>query len=110
MKIFKLSEMVKGWFIGNFDPSAYKTDLFEINYRNHPKGESWDFHYHTESREINLVVHSKMIFNGVELSDGDIFIVDPWQISDPSFLEDTSVICVRVPSVNDKKIIIRSDS
>jgi mannose-6-phosphate isomerase-like protein (cupin superfamily) len=104
MKVFKLDDMVKGWFIGNFDPHAYKTDSFEVNYRTHPKGEKWDYHYHTKSKEINLVINGRMLFNDIELTSGDIFIVEPWQVSDPEFLEDTSVVCVRVPSTNDKTV------
>ena len=45
-------------------------------------------HYHTKTTEINLVVKGKMKFNNVVLEKEDIFIVEPWQISDPEFLED----------------------
>lgn len=109
MKTYRLDEMVKGWFIGNFEPTAFKTDLFEVNCRVHPKGEQWEMHYHRTSKEINLLVDGKMIFNDVELSAGDIFIVEPWQISDPCFLEDTTVVCIRIPSINDKNIIVAVD-
>ena len=37
MKIFKLEDMTKGWFIGNFSPTAFNTDLFEVNYRTHQR-------------------------------------------------------------------------
>ena len=104
MKVFKLDDMTKGWFIGNFEPTAFNTELFEVNYRTHPKGEKWDYHYHTSSKEINLVVDGKMCFNGVQLCAGDIFVVEPWQVSDPEFLEDTTVVCVRLPSINDKTV------
>ncbi len=109
MKTFKLSDMSRGWFIGNFEPTAFKTDSFEVNYRTHPAGESWDYHYHTETTEINLLVDGLMSFNDIELSPGDIFIVEPWQVSDPIFLKDTTVICVRVPSKNDKQVFTLSN-
>jgi hypothetical protein len=102
---FQAQRHGKGLVCRKFEPCAYKTDLFEVNYRTHPKGEQWDYHYHTESTEINLIVSGSMIFNDTTLSAGDIFIVDPWQISDPTFVEDTSVVCIRLPSVNDKQII-----
>ena len=105
MKIYKLSEMDRGLFIGNFTPTAYKTSNFEVNYRTHKAGEEWDTHYHTETTEINLVVKGKMKFNDSILKEGDIFIVEPWQISDPIFFEDTTVVCVRTPSANDKKVV-----
>ena len=105
MKTFRLEEMSRGWFIGNFTPTCYQTDDFEVNYRTHKAGEEWEVHYHTKTTEINLITKGKMLFNGKELSEGDIFIVEPWQISDPVFMEDTTVVCVRVPSKNDKQVV-----
>ena len=34
-----------------------------------------------------------------ELTSGDIFIIYPGEISDPVFLEDCEIICVKSPSV-----------
>tara|TARA_B100000242_G_C43048448_1_gene489546 strand:- start:2144 stop:2482 length:339 start_codon:yes stop_codon:yes gene_type:complete len=109
MKIFKLSEMKKGWFIGDFKPTAFSTKEFEVNYRTHKAGSNWEMHYHCETTEINLIVKGKMKFNDIILKEEDIFIVEPWQISDPEFLEDTTVICVRTPSRYDKKVVMRID-
>ena len=108
MKVYKLADMDRGWFVGDFTPTAYKTKDFEVNYRTHIAGEEWETHYHTKTTEINLVIKGKMKFNDVILKDGDIFIVEPWQISDPEFLEDTTVICVRTPSDNDKQVVSKS--
>ena len=41
MKVMKLEDMFKGWFIGDFEPTAYKSKDFEVCYRVHPKGEKW---------------------------------------------------------------------
>ena len=97
--------MKSGWFIGDFTPSAYNSKDVEVNYRMHPKGESWPVHYHTSSTEVNLVISGKMTFQGITLVQGDIFIVEPFMISDPEFIEDTYVVCCRFPSVNDKVIL-----
>ena len=107
MKIFKLEDMKSGWFIGNFQPTAYSTPHFEVNYRTHRADEEWPHHYHTSSTEINLIVSGKMVFNGVTLVEGDIFTVEPYQISDQEFVEDTTVICVRVPSCQDKIVVTK---
>lgn len=102
MKIYKHKDMVKGWFIGNFEPTAYKSSEFEVNYRIHPAGEEWPVHTHTKTTEINLLISGKMLFQNTELNSGDIFIVEPWEISNPIFIEDCAIICVRTPSYNDK--------
>ena len=36
---FKLSKMVRGWFIGNFSPTVKKTKLFEVAIQNYSKGD-----------------------------------------------------------------------
>ena len=38
MKIYKLSEMTGGWFVGNFTPTAFTTDNAEVSFKIHPKG------------------------------------------------------------------------
>jgi mannose-6-phosphate isomerase-like protein (cupin superfamily) len=105
MKILNIKDMKDGWFVGGFEPTAYFTKDFEVNYRTHPAGQKWHMHYHTTTTEINLLVSGRMIMQDKELTTGDIFIVEPWEISDPVFLEDTTVICVKTPSGNDKKVI-----
>lgn len=97
--------MKGGWFVGNFEPTAFKTDLFEVSYKIHPKGENWDHHYHTIVKEVNLLTQGKMILQGKELNAGDIFIIEPYEIADPNFLEDCFIICVKVPSAQDKVVI-----
>ena len=106
MKISKLADMHSGWFVGAFTPTAYHTDQVEVNYRVHKKGELWDMHYHTTVTEINLLIKGKMTMQGQELNGGDIFIIEPWEITDPIFLDDCEVICVKMPSSNDKKSIV----
>lgn len=105
MKILNISDMIGGWFVGNFEPTAHKTDQFEVSYKLHPKGQEWDVHYHTTVTEINYIIRGKMRLQGRELKEGDIFILEPYEIADPEFLIDTEIICVKTPSINDKVIV-----
>lgn len=107
MKLSRIEDYVGGWFIGNFSPTAYKTDQFEVSFKIHPKGQKWDIHYHDIVTEINVVVRGNMILQGKELKTGDVFILEPYEIADPEFLEDTEIICVKTPSLNDKISVIK---
>ena len=102
MKLFRLEDMKKGWFAGDFEPTAFKTKDFEISYRIHPSGEQRPEHTHTHTTEINLLISGTMSFQDRELTNGDIFIVEPWEISNPVFYTDCAIVCVRTPSMNDK--------
>lgn len=97
--------MKSGWFVGGFEPTAFYTKDFEVNYRIHPAGQKWDWHYHTEVTEINLLIRGKMKIQDRELNDGDIFIIEPYEITDPVFIEDCEIICVKTPSAKDKRVI-----
>lgn len=102
MKVLKLADMKQGWFVGGFEPTAYYTKDFEVNFRLHPKGQDWPKHYHTEVTEINLLIRGRMTLQNRELVGGDIFIIEPWELTDPVFLEDCEIICVKTPSSDDK--------
>lgn len=103
MKICTLSEMTRGWFIGNFDPAVLKTRGFEVGILTHKKGEEWPAHYHKKSTEINVLLSGKMTVQGRTIFPNDIFVFEPYEVSDPIFLEDCKVLCVKTPSnPNDK--------
>ena len=104
--IWNTTNFIRGWFIGDFIPSIVKTDLFEIALLNHLKDEMWDFHYHRYMIEINVLIKGKMIINEQEIHEGNIFIFEKNQIACPKFLEDCSILCIKVPSVKNDKIII----
>jgi quercetin dioxygenase-like cupin family protein len=106
MDILKMKDMKGGWFIGNFKPTAFKTEEFEVCYKQHTKGEQWDTHYHKEGTEINYLVDGKMIIQNKQLNKGDIFILHPFEIADPIFLEDCTVLIIKTPSKPGDKFTI----
>ena len=106
MKLGRIENMVGGWFIGNFEPTAFKTTDYEVSYKVHKKGEIWDIHYHKKAKEINLLIHGRMIIQGKELISGDIFTFDTYEIADPEFLEECEIICVKTTSDTNDKISV----
>ena len=56
MKIAKLKNMKKGWFIGDFNPSVLKTKDFEVGVVFREKGLQEKPHYHAKATEYNLVI------------------------------------------------------
>ena len=99
MDIKRIEDMKGGWFVGNFEPTALKTEQFEVGFKLHKQGESWPVHYHKVATEINYLIRGRMIIAGQELTTGDIFTIFPGEVADPVFLEDCEVITVKTPSV-----------
>ena len=106
MKIHRQTEWFKGWFIGNFEPSAFKTDAFEVCMKKHPKGEKWPKHYHKIITEINYLIRGKMTIQNTTFEAGDVFILEPYDVADPDFLEDCELIVVKVPYVKGDYVIV----
>lgn len=99
MKTYKLENFKDGWFIGNFMPSVFKTENFEVCYKIHYKNEKWPVHLHKISTEINYLIRGKMKIQNKTIVKGDIFVLEPNEIADPIFLEDCELIVVKTPSV-----------
>ena len=99
MRVFDARDMVKGWFVGDFPESAYRTKVVEVAYKVHRQREYWAKHYHRVAIEVNYLIRGRMIVNGRSLKSGDIFVVNPNETAEPEFLEDCELIVVKIPSV-----------
>lgn len=99
MRKLKLSDMHRGWLIGNFEPSVLKTDLFEVGVLTHVKGEEWPNHYHALATEYNVLIEGSMTVNNRLIEVGDIFIFDKMEACKPTFHEDCKILCIKIPSI-----------
>jgi quercetin dioxygenase-like cupin family protein len=103
MNINNIRDYVRGWFVGDFEPSVLRTKDFEVGVLTHKKDEYWAPHYHKESVEYNVLISGKMIVQGKELNSGDVFVFEKGEIADPIFLEDCTLVVVKVPSIPSDK-------
>lgn len=99
MKLAKLSDMTKGWFIGDFEPSILRTKDFEVGVVFRPKGLKETPHFHAIATEYNLVISGSFTLNDVEMSEGMLFILEPGETVYPVFHEDTRILSIKTPSV-----------
>lgn len=105
MKVEKLDNMIKGWFVGNFKPTLLKTNDVEVAIKQYKKGEYEEKHYHKVATEITVIISGKVKINGVEYNSGDIIVIEPKEASDFDVLEDTVTNVVKHPGVNDDKYL-----
>jgi len=98
--------MVGGWFVGDFEPTAYRTSAAEVCYKKHYRGERWLAHYHAQADEINFLIRGRMSICGQEMVAGDIFVIEKIEVAAPEFLEDCELVVVKVPSVRGDKHIV----
>lgn len=99
MIVKNLKDMHRGWFIGNFEPSIIKTDLFEVALLTHYKNEDWPKHFHKEAYEVNLLISGTMQIHDTKLFPGDIFLIEKNEIVKPIFFEECKIVCIKSPSI-----------
>ena len=106
MKKFQLSESgARGWFIGDFPNAVHKTKDFEVNWQTNPRGKE-QTHYHKIITEIRLVTRGQLLLNGEIFKQGDIAVLEPGEIAQQEYLEETDTMTIKFPSVPDDKYYI----
>lgn len=103
MKLSRIEDFIRGWFIGNFEPSLFKTNDVEVAYKTYKTGDREKKHYHKIATEISIVTKGKVMMNGLEYIKGDIIIMEPFDVADFSVIEDAENIVVKIPGVNNDK-------
>lgn len=98
-----LDAMFKGWFVGNFEPTAFNTEAAEVAVKTYQAGDSEKKHFHKIATEITLVLSGQVEMCGKEWGPGSIIVLQPGEATAFLALEPTTNIVVKVPSVVDDK-------
>lgn len=103
MQVAKLSDMTRGWFVGDFSPTAFATQAAEVAVKSYLAGTKEERHYHKVATEITLILVGRVRMNGKEYGAGDIIVIEPMENTDFEALIDTTSVVVKVPgALNDK--------
>ncbi|MCA3174212.1 MAG: hypothetical protein ING36_01540 [Burkholderiales bacterium] len=106
MKNARLNDMFKGWFVGNFSPTAFATDGCEVAVKNYSAGEFEGKHYHKIATEITLVLSGRVKMAGGIWCGGDIIVLEPGEITSFEAIEDSVTVVVKVPGATNDKYIV----
>lgn len=106
MESFDLNKMVKGWFVGEFHPTALSTAACEVAFKRYKAGDVEAAHYHKVVTEVTMIASGRVMMCGKEWGAGSVVVLAPGDITDFQVLEDADTVVVKVPSVaNDKYIV-----
>ena len=103
MNKYNLDSMIKGWFVGDFEPTTYITQDVEVAVKKYKKGEFESSHHHKIATEITVIISGKVMMNNIEYIEGDIIKLSPGESTDFIALEDSVNVVVKLPgAINDK--------
>ena len=105
MKNHRLEEMVKGWFVGDFAPTAFTTKECEVAVKRYSAGDREELHHHKIATEISLVLTGQVRMMGREWKEGDIIVLEPGTATDFEALTDAVNVVVKVPCASDDKYL-----
>ena len=108
MKTARLDNMTKGWFIGNFEPTLYKTNECEVAVKPYKKGDKEKAHYHKIATEITVIVKGSVRMFNTVFNEGDIVIVEPGDVTAFEALEDAMNVVVKLPGANNDKYEVKT--
>ena len=103
MKHDELNNMIKGWFVGDFEPTMLKTSDVEVGVKRYIAGDYEEFHHHRIATELTCIISGKVKMNGVTYSEGSIITINPTEGTDFEALTDVVNVVVKYPgATNDK--------
>jgi quercetin dioxygenase-like cupin family protein len=94
-----LDDMVRGWFVGDFEPSVLRMTAAEVAVQRFAAGDVEAEHHHRAAVEITVIVSGRAVMCGREVTAGDILVLPPGTATSFHAIEDTVTAVVKTPSV-----------
>lgn len=105
MEVFALKDMIRGWFVGGFEPNVFRTDAVEVAIKEYKQGDYEEKHYHKIATEITAIISGKVKMNGDIYIKGDIVVINPGEATDFEAIEDTISVVVKLPGASNDKYL-----
>ena len=100
---YNLDDMFKGWFIGNFEPSLFKTNDVEVGVKKYNAGDYENAHFHKIATEFTVIISGEVEMNGVIFKENDIIKIVPNVVTNFKAITDVITVVVKLPGANDDK-------
>ncbi|MCF5734002.1 hypothetical protein [Pseudomonas syringae] len=106
MKTARLEDMVKGWFVGGFEPAVFSTESCEVGVKSYKAGEKEAAHYHKVATEITVLIAGSVNMRDQVWHAGDIIVLEPGDITAFEALTDATTVVVKVPGALADKYVV----
>ncbi len=108
MKTDRLENMVRGWFVGAFEPTVLHTSDVEVGIKHYPAGAEESAHFHKIATEITVILEGTAEMNGRTLTAGDIVTLAPGEVADFRTLTPVTTVVVKHPGASDDKYLVET--
>lgn len=105
MKKIKLSDYFRGWFVGDFEPTLFKSKDIEIAIQRYKKDHIEPKHFHKIATEITFMIKGSALFNDELLNEDEGIIISPGEVNVFKAVTDCKTLVVKFPSVPKDKYL-----
>lgn len=106
MKEYQLKNFTNGWFVGNFEPTIFATNDFEVSVKFFEAGDREPLHKQILATELTAVISGIVQMNSKEFSVGTIIEFKPGEACEFFSVTDATLVCVKFPSIPNDKIVM----
>jgi hypothetical protein len=99
MRHARLDDMIKGWFVGDFEPSILRTDAFEVAIKRYRAGETEAVHHHRVATEVTVIISGEVRMCNRVWGPGDIIALEPQDATSFEATTAAVTVVVKAPSV-----------
>ena len=100
---YSLDDMIKGWFVGNFEPSLFKTNDVEVGVKKYRAGDHESSHFHKIATEFTVIISGIVEMNGIQYVENDILKITPGVSTNFKAITDVVTVVVKLPGANNDK-------
>ena len=105
MEIVKIKDFIGGWFVGNFEPSLFKTNDVEIGIKYYKSGDCEGYHHHKIATEFTVIISGKVLMDGKTYEAGEIITIKPNISTNFEAITDAVTVVVKIPGANKDKYV-----
>ena len=102
----KIENYIKGWLVGDFEPSLIKNKDIEIAIKFYKKNDIELNHCHKIATEYTVVISGVVKMMNVIFRLGEIVIVTPNIYNQFECIEDACILVIKTPSIVGDKYIV----
>jgi quercetin dioxygenase-like cupin family protein len=106
MKINNLKNFIRGWFIGDFNPTLLNTKNFEIAVKRYKAGDYEPYHVHKIGTEYTLIISGEVDMNNIHYQTDDIIVTEPGEYTDFRAITDAVNVVIKVPCIKGDKYLL----
>ena len=105
MRISRLSDFTRGWFIGSFQPTLCDTEAVEVGVKHYPAGAREAAHYHRVATEHTLILDGTVRMQGRVVNAGEIVTIAPDEVTDFEALTAVTTVVIKLPGARNDKYL-----